>query len=483
MADTTTTSIDTADVLAIDATVARSSGSAQYGVTQDGFVAKPFARLLAEKLALARALFGDSVDLSSGSVIRKLLEISALEDARTWASLSATYDNSYIVSATGEALSRLGEEVGIPRPFLEARGKIKLTLVDKLPADLAQLTIQRGSRLSTAGGHHVATDESITLSAASPVREVAVVAFYPGPSHNLNPTTPAADGTFPQKIDRWNRVDQKLAELDSVERAAGKTLVKIEHTDPLTGGELQWPDARYRQLLLQAPRSIWSIEAIQIAASLVPGVRLAQVHDGWGGLDINQSIFGNFNFLERVFSSERDLGTPYYFMVLVAPTAGAIWDGPDGVEASVASAIEDLRPIGIFPRIQEADEVNIGVKANLVVQGLPLPTGSKATINSSDAAGALKERIVLRLRRYIEGLQFGEPVRSAEVVWTIMNEPGIADVRDLQLLRYPPNFKNADLATPDSWTTPQPFSIGQNVDLQINQIAVFVDDPSGFTII
>ncbi len=411
MADTTTTSIDTADVLAIDATVARSSGSAQYGVTQDGFVAKPFARLLAEKLALARALFGDSVDLSSGSVIRKLLEISALEDARTWASLSATYDNSYIVSATGEALSRLGEEVGIPRPFLEARGKIKLTLVDKLPADLAQLTIQRGSRLSTAGGHHVATDESIILSAASPVREVAVVAFYPGPSHNLNPTTPAADGTFPQKIDRWNRVDQKLAELDSVERAAGKTLVKIEHTDPLTGGELQWPDARYRQLLLQAPRSIWSIEAIQIAASLVPGVRLAQVHDGWGGLDINQSIFGNFNFL------------------------------------------------------------------------LPLPTGSKATINSSDAAGALKERIVLRLRRYIEGLQFGEPVRSAEVVWTIMNEPGIADVRDLQLLRYPPNFKNADLATPDSWTTPQPFSIGQNVDLQINQIAVFVDDPSGFTIV
>jgi len=483
MADSTNTSIDTADVLAIDATVASSSGSPQYGVTQDGFVAKPFARLLAEKLALARALFGDSIDLSSGSVIRKLLEISALEDARTWASLSATYDNSFIVSAIGEALSRLGEEVGIPRPFLEARGKIKLTLVDKLPANLSQLTIQRGSRLSTPGGHHVATDESITLSAASPVRVVAVVAFYPGPSHNLNPTTPAPDGTFPQKIDRWNRVDQKLAELDSLEQAAGKTLVKIEHTDPLTGGELQWPDARYRQLLLQAPRSIWSIEAIQIAASLVPGVRLVQVHDGWGGLDINQSIFGNFNFLERVFSSERDLGTPYYFMVLVARTAAAIWDGPDGLEASVASAIEDLRPIGIFPQIQEADEVSIGVKANLVVRGLPLPTGSQAAINNSDAARALKERLILRLRLYIEGLQFGEPVRSAEVVWTIMNEPGIADVRDLQLLRYPPNFQNVDLVKPDSWTKPQAFDIGQNVDLQINQIAVFVDDPSGFTIV
>ena len=60
---------------------------------------KSFARLLAEKLALARALLGDDLDLGSGSAIRKLLEVSALEDARTWAALATIYDNSFVGSA------------------------------------------------------------------------------------------------------------------------------------------------------------------------------------------------------------------------------------------------------------------------------------------------------------------------------------------------------------------------------------------------
>lgn len=482
MADESNTRIETADVLAIDAEVARSSGAAQFGITAAGFVAKPFARLLAEKLALARALFGDDLDLSSGSVIRKLLEISALEDTRTWAALAAMYDNCFVPSAGGEALSRLGEELGLPRPFLEARGKLKLKLTGQLPAGTSQLNIPRGARLSTPGGHHIATDERAVFSPASPEREVAIVAFYPGPSHNLSPTVDD-NGVFPQKIDRWNRLDPVLAEMVAAEEAAGEELLTIEHTEPLTGGELQWPDARYRQLLLQAPRSIWTVEAIRLAVSLVPGVRQVQIRDGWGGLDLHQSIFGNFNFIERVFSSERNLGSPYYFTVLVAPTPGAIWTGPDGLKASVESAIEDLRPIGIFPQVEVATEIGIGVAGKLVVQGLPLPGGSRATVNASEPARALKTRLMLRLRQYVDRLQFGEPVRSTEIVWSIMNEPGIADVRDLKLLRYPPGFDAVDFGTGAGAADAQSFDIGQNIDLQVNQIPVFVDDPSGLEII
>src|SRR5262245_53859904 len=114
MADTSS-SINTVDVQTIDASIIQSTGSAQYGLTTSGFLPKPFARLLAEKLATARALFGENLDLSSGSVIRKLLEISALEDARTWSALASMYDNSFVSSATGEALSRLGDEMGLPR--------------------------------------------------------------------------------------------------------------------------------------------------------------------------------------------------------------------------------------------------------------------------------------------------------------------------------------------------------------------------------
>src|SRR2546426_3603163 len=119
MADSTRTSVDTADVLAVDQAIQQSTGAGTYGLTESGFAPKPFARLLAEKLALARTLLGEDIDLSSGSAIRKLLEVAALEDARTWTALAAMYDAQYVSTATGEALSRLGEEQGLPRPFLE----------------------------------------------------------------------------------------------------------------------------------------------------------------------------------------------------------------------------------------------------------------------------------------------------------------------------------------------------------------------------
>jgi hypothetical protein len=469
------------DVLAIDASVISSTDSASYGLTPSGFLPKPFGRLLAEKMALARGIFGDSLDLGSGSVIRKLLELTALEDARTWSALASMYDDCFVSSATGEALSRLGSELGLVRPFLEATGTVKLKLTGKLPQGVSSINIPRGARMSTAGGHHVATAESVVLSPSNPQRDVNVVAFYPGPTHNLDPSK-AVNNTFPQKIDRWNRLDPLVKELDDAERAANAVLVEIQHAQPLTGGETQWADARYRDLLLNAPRSVWTVEAIEMAVSMVPGVRLAQVRDAQGGLDINESIFGNFNFIDRMFGTERDLGSPYYFTVLIAPTPAAIWDGPDGLSASVQGAIDHLRPIGIFPRIQQAAQINIGVSGKLVVQGLPLPTGSVATVNASSAAVNLKARITARLRRYVDGLKFGEPVRASEVIWTIMNEPGLADVQDLALLRYPASFDTVPFAGPVA-TFVQAIIGGQNVQPQSNQIASLIDDPSGLTII
>jgi hypothetical protein len=182
------TRVDTADVLAIDEALARTTGAGEFGITDSGFAPKAFARLLAEKLALARGLFGQDLDLTSGSAVRKLLEISALEDERTWAALATMYDANFVSSATGDALSRRGEELGLARPHLEARGTVTFTLVGDLPGGVTSLEIPRGARLLTAGGHHVATDERVVLSAGQRTRDVAVVAFYPGPSHNLDPS-------------------------------------------------------------------------------------------------------------------------------------------------------------------------------------------------------------------------------------------------------------------------------------------------------
>lgn len=477
MANGSATQIDVADVLAIDASVAQSTGAAGFGITTTGFVPKSFARLLAEKLAMAQALFDDSLDLGSGSAIRKLLELASLEEMRTWAALAAMYDNSFVVSATGEALSRLGDELGMPRPHLEATGTVKLNLSGQVPAGVSPLTIEHGSRMLTPGGHHVAVVETVSL-ATGVAQDVPVVAFYPGPEHNLDPADPN------QKIGSWNPADAKLETFFSTRAASGNKFdVKIDHMQKLTGGELYWPDDRYRRLLLRAPRSMWTADALQIAVSLVPGVRQVLVRDASGGLDINQSIFGDFNFIERLFGTERDLASPYYLTVLVAPTDAAIWDGPDGLQAQVESAMEDLRPISIFPNVEQAEEVGIGISGGLVVTGLAIPSGSSATVNASPEAGDLKRRILRRLTLYVDNLGFGEPVRSAEAIWAIMNEPGVTDVREPRLLRYPPSFSALDLGAGAATFDAEEMPCGANVKLQVNQIPRFVDDPSRLTIV
>ena len=86
-------SLDLTDILAVDDAVLRSTGSAGFGVTPSGYLPKPFTRLLAEKIALARQVIDADLDLSSGSVIRKLLEVASLEDARTWAALGAAFSS------------------------------------------------------------------------------------------------------------------------------------------------------------------------------------------------------------------------------------------------------------------------------------------------------------------------------------------------------------------------------------------------------
>jgi len=459
-----------ADVLAIDAEVARTSGADGYGLTGSGFIPKPFSRLLAEKLALARSLFGVDLDLGSGSAIRKILEVSALEDARTWSALAALYDNQFVATAQGDALSRLGAELGLPRPSLEARGTVKMTA--HLPAVIGAVNLPRGSRMLTPGGHHVALDEPITLSTGSAVREAKVVAFYPGPEHNLNPTVPS------EKISFWNADDPKLesaalgaqgSSLLTIARTQQppvppEQIVTIDHRRPLQGGERFWPDARYRDLLLRAPRSIWTVDAIQVALSLVPGVRQVQVRDHVGGLDANLPIFGTFNFLERLFGAERDLASPYFFDVVVASTDAALWDGPDGLGAALEAAMEDLRPMGILPRLQQAAPVFVAVQARLIVRGLPLPRGSSGeVINASPAAVALKQRLMARIQRYIDGLSLGEPVRFSEVMWSMMNEPGVTDVQDLVLVPSP---------LPPGVSPPGP---GDNVTIKPTQVATFVD--------
>lgn len=484
------TSLDLSEVLAADEAVTRSTGDASFGVTGSGFLPKPFTRLLAERLALARQLIDSDIDLSSGSVVRKLLEISALEDARTWAALAAAYDDCFVTSARGRALGDLGAELGIPRPYLAATGTVSLTLGAALPEGFDPLVLPRGARLSTPGGHRVALAGTVVLSAARTSADAPVTSFDPGPAGNLDPAFTDDTGAHPQAIDRWEIADRKLAIMIDADVAAGfpadasasgAGLVRVTHTVALSGGLEQWDDQRYRALLLAAPRSLWTVEAIAATVSLVPGVRQVVVRDGWGGLDLSQSIFGDFSFLERMFALDRDLASPYFVTVLVAPTEAAVWSGPGGLRAAVEEAIRDVRPVGVFPEVVQADQVFVAVQADVITRGLALPPGSSASVNSSPAALALKQRLLERLHRVVDNLELSEPVRCAVVSAALMAEPGVTDVVHLRLVRFP-RLVDPIGSTTDVDVTPQVLEPDENLNLTADQIAVLVDEPDLLTV-
>jgi len=444
-----------------------------YGITEAGFVPKPVARLLEEKIAAARELFGPTVDLTSGSALRTLLELMVVEEARTWTHLGILFADTHVSSATGEALSRLGAELGIPRPFHRATGQVVIALEGDLPSNLPELVLPRGSRLRARGGVEVFLTETVTLSAAARSATAPVMAFEPGPAGDLDPTT-TVDGDTPGLIDAFSPVDARVAEAAAL---LADGTVSITHEVALSGGTDQWADEPYRDLLLAYPRNLWTPEAVRVAVALVPGVRQVVVKDLYGGLDINQSIFGNFSFAERLFAEQRSLGSPYFFTVLVAPEEAAVWDGPGQLAERVREAVDAVRPVGIAPNIERASLVGVGFQVRLVVDGLPLATGPGGSAGPELAA--LVGRITDRVRRYVGRLRIGEPVRFSEVMWAVMNEPGVVDARDLTLLRYPPVLDLTAAGT----ITPSAAGCGEDIEIGPAEVAVLVDAPDRITVV
>ncbi|ONH34499.1 hypothetical protein [Protofrankia sp. BMG5.30] len=452
----------------LDALARSTASGLDHGVTAAGFVPKPVGRILDEKIALARALFGADVDLTSGSVLRTLLELVSVEDARMWSHLGLVFDDSFVSTATGEALSRLGAELGLTRPFHRATGTVRLALAGDLPPEVPQLTLPRGSRLRSRGGTSVFLADPVRLDGVTRSVTAAVTAFEPGPGGDLDPAA-QVDGDTPGRIDAFDPADARTSGAAALVTAGTLT---ITHGEKLEGGSLTWSDETYRDLLLAYPRTLWTPDALRVAVSLVPGVRQVLVRDLYGGLDVNQSIYGNFSFAERLFSEQRSLGNPYYVTVLVAPDESAVWDGPGQLADRVRQAVDTVRPIGIAPSIEQALQVGVGLRVRLSLDGL-----AASDTGTSAGTTALVGRIVDRIRRYVGRLRIGEPVRYSEAMWAVMNEPGVADARDLRLLRYPPRLTDAVLGAGQPYGV-QEFGVGEDVTIGPAEVPVLVTDPS-----
>jgi hypothetical protein len=70
-------------------------------------------------------------------------------------------------------------------------------------------------------------------------------------------------------------------------------------------------------------------------------------------------------------------------------------------------------------------------------------------------------------------------------MWTLMNEPGVTDVRDLRLVRFPADAGTVVTATAPTGDGAQVLAPGENASLAANQIPAYVDrdTPAPFTIV
>ncbi|MGW7726911.1 baseplate J/gp47 family protein [Streptomyces canus] len=427
-------------------------GFDQYGVTAEGFVVKGLDRIVADQQARARAMFGSDVDLGSGSALRKVLDAAAVHTHELWRGLENQYYANFATTAQGAALDLLGTDLGIDRQFLRASGQVELTLAG---AELdRRFVLPQGTVVETAATPHTSlrTTATATLSAGRLPLAVGVQAVHRG-----------QDGDVPANQElrlepHWARLHLNL----------GPATVTVANPAPITGGELLEGDDVYRARLLGVPRTLWTKDALLVRILELPGVRDAAIFDPLGGVDASRSRFNTYLFGRHPFSAQRQTGSPYYFDVVVAVEAGWPWHPTDGdipaVHDAVLDTVEQWRPVSVFPNITSANQVDVGIRATLVVQPGHDPD-------------AIKGEILTAVHTGVERLRLGRGVLHSDIVLTARSTAGVVDVQNLRLRRCAPMFGDISLSGA-VFGNAQEFSVGENLPLAPDEIARFaIDSP------
>lgn len=419
---------------------------AEFGVTAEGFVLKPVDVILSESFDRARAMFGD-VDLTSTSPLRKILETTAAEDGELWKRLEDLYFGNFASTAVGDTLDQLGEDVGLPRPRLASTGKVTFTLGN--PAPGRRYIVPEGAIVVTAAPLRAfGTTAPVTLDSAHKTADVGVVAFEPGPAGDV------ATGA--------------IIDIDPTYRSIfvgdiGAATLAVTNKAALTGGAGREPDDTYRARLLGLARNLWTVESVAQAALGVSGVLDVVLSDPVGGVDVSQSYFDLFNFDQRAFGSERRVGEPYFFSVVVAHEFRAPWRTTGvvtGIFERVSAAIDKVRPIGVHANIVEADHIEVGARATVVVRP------------GSDGA-ALLSSIRQRLAGDIGSLRLGGDVLYSQVVRAFVEQPGVLDVQGLHLRRSPAAFGRITFGAVPMQRVLAEAAVGENLVMGPTELAIF----------
>jgi hypothetical protein len=423
---------------------------AEYGVTKGGFNIKPFQAIVEEKAERARAMFGGDVDLRPTSALRKLLDISSYEDHELWKRMEQLYYGNFISTASGDALNLLGEDLGVARRFHNATGEVTFKLAGGKPGRVYHLPI--GALVETNPPvRRFSTRAGASLSATANEATVVVEAVERGPEGNV----PAG---------AINKINQNYLRRHL---SLGAATVSVKNIAPTTGGDQPEDDASYRQLLLGYPRTLWTLEAVTHAVRSVDGVRDCRAFDPLGGVDVSLSRFKKFLFSQRRFGTQRLLGAPYFFDIMVAIHPGFHWEsegGVVGVKEEIDKILRDVRPISIFPNLRLANNILVGLRAKVLI---------KPGHDRNAVAASIKERLESR----VTALKLGGETLYSAVLCDCMEVSGVVDVQQLHLRRCPPLFARVSFGSRIRFQSDAiEAAVGENLSLLPDEIAVFKVD-------
>jgi hypothetical protein len=126
---------------------------------------------------------------------------------------------------------------------------------------------------------------------------------------------------------------------------------------------------------------------------------------------------------------------------------------------TVLETIRQWRPVSIFPNILEGNDVDVGLRATLVVQ-------------SGHDQDAIRGQILDSLHTTVNGLALGRGVLYSDVLLIARTAPGVVDVQNLHLRRCPPAFAGINFSGALFGESVE-LAVGDNLVLAPDEIAQF----------
>jgi len=289
-----------------------------YGVTADGFVVKPLDVIITEMEDRARTVFGSDVDLTETSVLKKYIEVIAMEEARLWETSEMYYYAGYVDSSTGIQLDRVTAILGVIRvPAGFATGVVTFS-------GTPGTNIPAGTPVVAEDGTVFVTDSLVIISGGGTV-DADITAQIAGTTGNVSPNTITALQSF-------------ITGVSSVNNAAGTS----GGTDAEADDELR---ARAKAYLETKGKG--TLEAIENAILEVASVETVKCYEDLSIHDVVCYVTG---------------ATP--------------------PNSDVDDAIEDTRPAGIPVSWQNPTPIDIYVDATVTVNPATAPADAATQVEN-----------------------------------------------------------------------------------------------------